>query len=198
MGGRTGVLLVVLAVLAACEDAVAPGGEIFEGVAFTWDGGGEHRSSGPPSFEDGAVLSGEFAVAFPDSVGGLVMASFHPREGTKGNLFILQLVERGTGTFGPCGTSQECHGRFLEDLDPEDLSVLPGYWEITDGSVTIDVDGPGRLRGSFTDFVLSGPGDAGGVREIEEGTFDVPLLGAEQGADIMRCFIRRLTGGSCG
>ena len=195
MGHRIVIGITLAALLAACEEATAPEAA-FDGLAFVWDGGSEHRSRGTPSFQSEGVLSGQFAVAFPDTVGGLVLASFHPREGRRGDLFILQVTERGVGVTWPCAPSSQCHGRFLEDVDPEDLSVVPQAWEITDGRVSIEVDGPDRVRGRLTDLVLSVPGDEPG-REIEEGTFDVPLLSGEDGADIMRCFLRRLTGGSC-
>lgn len=42
--------------------------------------------------QGGAVAATTFAIAFPDSVSGLVISGFQLREGTRGDLFILQLT----------------------------------------------------------------------------------------------------------
>lgn len=187
------------AAFAACEHSTGPSpGPSHEGLSLVWEDGAEVRSTGAPTFAGDDIRGVEFAVAFPDSVGGLVVAGFRPTDGTRGDLFVLQLVEGRAGEFGPCRPSQDCHGRLLEGLDPEDAGVVPDYWEVTDGAVTVDLYAGGRLSGSLEGVALTGPGDGEAVRSIDRGAFDVPMLSDEEGAEIMRCFLKRLTGGECG
>ncbi len=214
----TVVLLLAVLASAACDDPATPGSMAATGVNFTYLGGPSYAADGVPDFEGGDVGAGTFAIAFPDSVGGLVLSSFQKGDGTRGDLFILQLTVERTGDFGPCGVRRDshgevvalaervggtgsrswiggdCHGRLLENIDAENLQSLDAAWEIASGIVQVTEAGPERVVGSFKGLTLAGDD---GFRTIDSGTFDLPLLSAQQGVDIMQCFLTRLTGGSC-
>ncbi|MFO7894513.1 MAG: hypothetical protein R6U63_12330 [Longimicrobiales bacterium] len=182
--------------LVGCSDASGPGEPEGpdDGVNFTWDGGTYH-AAGLPSFSGQEIEPETFAIAFPDSVGGLVVSGFERKEGTVGDLFIIQLVQRATGTF-TCGVGQNCHGRILEGVDATDLQSVQTYWEIESGTVTVDTLTDDHIVGHFDGLVLGDDG-TGATRSIENGTFDLELLSEADGVDIMRCFLTRVTGGTC-
>lgn len=188
------VLLLAVFLVAACDDPATPGPNPESGVTFTYQGGTTYAADGAPDLQDGAVAAGTFAIAFPDSVGGLVISGFQLRDGTRGDLFILQLTTARTGDFGPCGVGADCHGRLLENIDAEDLQSLDAAWEIEGGTVQVTEAGPQRVVGSFQDLTLT---DGDESRAVDSGTFDLPLMSQQDGIDIMQCFLTRLTGGSC-
>ena len=194
-----GTLLLAAAMtgLVACEDGTGPETPDVPRVAFTWADGAEYEAEGEPVFEGGDVAAEAFAIAFADSVGGLAITSFRETEGTRGDLFVLQITDLDEGEFGPCGTGGECHGRVLEDVDAANLADVGAFWEIVSGSVTLDEAGPERVTGSFTDLVLERVDGTAPDRTIESGTFDLPLLSDEEGVEIMECLLERATGGAC-
>jgi hypothetical protein len=64
-------------VLVACADGAGPaGGEVGEGVRLAFEDGHSHVAAGDPTFGAGGLEAATFAIAFPDSVGGLVITSF--------------------------------------------------------------------------------------------------------------------------
>jgi hypothetical protein len=188
------VTIATAAALAGCSEAAGPESP-GDGLDFSWEGGA-HHAAGLPSFSGQEIEPETFAIAFPDSVGGLVVASFELEEGTVGDLFILQLVQRATGTF-TCGLGHDCHGRILEGIDAANLQSVETYWEIESGSVTVETLTADRVAGHFDDLLLVA-GDAGPTRTVDSGTFDLELLSEADGVDIMRCFLTRVTGGTCG
>lgn len=183
---------------AACSDPTTPplpqGGD---GLQFTDEQGHQFAAVGYPGFTDGSVDASTFAIAFPDSVGGLVISSFDANEGTRGDLFILQLTENRTGDFPVCGSSHPCHGRLLVGIDAANLSDVREAWELTSGSVTITSIGGGTLAGTFTEFVYTRSHDSGETRRVSSGSFEVPLLDEQQARGAMECFLASATGGSC-
>jgi hypothetical protein len=181
-------------VVSSCRDAVVePEPRPGNGLSLTYADGSEYDAAGMPTFQGIEVSAATFAVAFPDSVGGLVLAGFRQGEGSRGDLFILQLRGQREGHFGPCGIGGDCYGTLLEDIDAQNLQDIGAYWTMTDGSVQVDGAGPERVSGSLADVVLQRQDDAAD-RTIRDGTFDVPLLSEEETVDIMQCFLRRLTG----
>jgi hypothetical protein len=184
-----------MALFSGCgDDGTGPGDVGAAGLFMTYVGGGGYEASGMPSFNGNDVAAGTFAIAFEDSIGGLAITSFEQTEGTRGNLFILQLTDRRTGTFSPCGVTQECHGRLLEGIDADSLQVVDMAWEIAGGSVQVDDAGPTRVTGSFSNLVLQAQDTTLDDRTVESGTFDLLLLPKDEGEAIMRCFLKRATG----
>ena len=190
---RLGTALAVAAALGGCSEATGPDG-IDEGVNLAWEGG-THRASGAPSFSGQEVDAETFAIAFADSLGGVVVASFELKQGTTGDLFILQLVEAATGTFD-CGPGNDCHGRLLEGIDATNPQSVETYWEIEAGTATVETLTDDRITGELEQVVLL-DGDTGATRPILTGTFDLEILTESDGVDILRCFLARITGGSC-
>ena len=178
---------------AACSDGTGPGTP--EGLQLTFAEGGTHTAQGEPSFAGGQLGAGTFALAFADSVGGLVITSFQVTDGSVGDLFVLQINEVAVGTWGPCRVGGDCHGRILEGLDREDLQSPPVHWEMIDGEVVVEALVEGRITGRLSDLTFEGA--EGTTRAVESGTFDLPLLSHAEGIAIMQCFLASVTGGSC-
>ena len=195
------IMLSASAALAAagCSDPTTPPlAHESDGLQFTDQNGHRFAAVGYPSFTDGSVNASTFAVAFPDSLGGLVISSFEVTEGTRGDLFILQLTENRTGEFAMCADSEPCHGRLLVGIDAENPSDVRERWELTGGSVTITSNGGGTLAGTFQNFVYTRSDDTGGrTTLVGSGSFEVPLLGEQQARGAMACFLARAIGGSC-
>lgn len=197
LAASLGLSLAALLTLTGCDDPTDPPGGTEEGIHLTYSDGGSYQTAGPPQITGGELDAADFAIAFPDSTGGLVIATFQGTEGTRGDLFILQFVEQRTGTFQDCGLGGDCHGRILEGIDAADLSDVEAYWEITGGSVTLDEAGPDRVSGSVSDLLLLLEPDGLATRTIQDGTFDLALLSEDEGVAVMECFLTRVTGGSC-
>jgi len=170
--------------LAGCGDSptglmTEPGGS---SLTLNYSDGGRYQASGTPSVDGGQVSASTFAVAFRDSVGGVVITGFQQTDGTRGDLFVLQLTDTRTGTFGPCGANEECHGRIVGDFDAQTRRSTGGpYYEIVSGSVQVDQAGPDRLKGSITDLVLQAQDSIRPDRTVESGTFDLQLLSDQEG-----------------
>jgi hypothetical protein len=183
--------------LTACDDPTDPPMGTEEGIDLTFSDGASYQTAGPPQITGGELDAADFAIAFPDSTGGLVIATFQKTEGTRGDLFILQFVQQRTGTFEDCGLGGDCHGRILESIDAANLSDLQAYWEITAGTVMLDEAGPDRVSGSVSGLVLAQQPDGIATRTIQEGSFDLALLSEDEGIGVMECFLTRVTGGTC-
>ena len=206
MKRRGGLAVLVAAAgmvaLGGCQDSTVGPDETQPdaGLAMSFSEGGQYQADGLPSFDGSDVAPGTFAVAFADSIGGLVMTGFSKTMGTRGDLFILQLLNLRAGDFGPCSIvgGGGCHGRLLEDIDAAKLQDVGATWEIVDGSVQVDNAGPDRVSGSFSGLMLESR-DGTATRTVDGGTFDLPLLSDAEGSSIMRCFLARVTGASsCG
>lgn len=178
-----------------CSDSMTGSIDVPAGaLAMQYAEGGGYEASGAPVFSGSELSPGTFATAFPDSVGGLTITAFARTNGTRGDLFILQLGDRRKGTFSPCSMFDECRGRLLEDIDAQDLQDVARAWEITGGSVQVDMLGSDRVQGSFAGIVIQSQDGAAETRTVQNGTFDLPLLSEEEGVDIMQCFLARATG----
>lgn len=190
------MLLVVGAVVATACDGTGPEDRI-EGVELAFGDGGAYVAAGAPQFVGGEVAGETFAIAFADSVGGLVITSFQVTDGTRGDLLVLQLGSVAEGTFEPCGAGQECHGRILQGLDPENLDIAPAFFELAGGSVTISELEEERVAGSMADLEFLPTEDGSEPLTVSSGAFDLPLLSHDEGIAIMQCFLVRVTGGTC-
>lgn len=170
-------------VLAGCGDSVAsPAVQGASRLTLNYSDGGQYEASGTPTVEAGDIAGGTFAVAFRDSLGGLVITSFQQQNGTQGDLFVLQLTESRTGSFGPCGPSQDCHGRMLGDFSALTRQANGGaYWEIVSGTVQVDEVGPDRLKGSVSDLLMQAQDSIRPDRTIQSGSFDLQLLSDQKG-----------------
>lgn len=190
------VVLIAAGGLAAagCADPTTPTPDDTDGIQLTL-GAGQFSSAGYPSFSDNDVDADDFAVAFPDSLGGLVIAGFQLDEGTRGDLFILQLVELRTGEAIPCGTMNDCHGRVLVGMDAANVADFDEVWTLENGSVTITHANSTTVTGTFQGFVFTG--DGGAQLPASGGSFEVSVLSEVQGREIMTCFLARATGGTC-
>jgi hypothetical protein len=194
---RASVIVLIAAgglAAAGCADPTTPTPDDTEGIQLPMAAGG-FSSTGFPSFSNNDVDADDFAVAFPDSLGGLVIAGFRLDEGTRGDLFILQLVELRTGEVIPCGTMNDCHGRMLVGIDAANVADIDEIWTLANGSVTITHANSATVAGTFQTLVFTG--DGGAQLLAFGGTFEVSVLSESQGRDIMACFLARATGGTC-
>jgi hypothetical protein len=192
------VLVAAVLVTTACSDPTSPLLPETDGLAFTDAHGRAFASAGFPSFSQGDVAAVAFAVAFPDSLGGLVIAGFDHAGGTRGDLFVLQLSDDEPALFQGCGDAVgECHGRLLLDIDAANVADYSELWELIDGSVTIAASGSDVVAGTFSGFVYAGPNDAETALHVEAGSFEVPLLSEAAGREIMQCFLARAAGETC-
>lgn len=195
---RIALVAVGLIAAAGCSDPTVPSPpDASEGLQFTDDRGREFASVGYPNFSGGALDASDFAVAFPDSVGGLVISSFEATEGSRGNLFILQLTENRTGNFDSCGVvGEECHGRLLLGIDADNVVDVDETWTLVGGAVSITQNAGAEVIGTFTDLIFEGP-DAESDLVVSAGSFSVPLLAENDGRAILDCFLTQATGGTC-
>jgi hypothetical protein len=194
---RTSIIALIAAVglaAAGCTDPTTPTPDDTDGIQLPM-AAGQFSSAGSPSFSENDVEADDFAVAFPDSLGGLVIAGFQLDEGTRGDLFILQLIELRTGEAIQCGTMNDCHGRMLVGIDAANVADIDEIWTLTNGSVTITHANSATVAGTFQSLVFTG--DGGAQLLAFGGTFEVSVLSESQGRDIMTCFLARATGGTC-
>lgn len=204
----TGAMLVTLLSVSGCDDdgTVAPP-EQLPGLEFSFAGdrSGTYQSDGrlPTIAADGLPEFGSWAVARPDSLGGLVIAGFDgevggfgPLDNGLGDVFILQLDDIREGTFEPCGifANGGCHGRFFVGVVLADLATVQDAFEITDGSVEIVEASASRIRGSFDATFTS----ADGTRTITvvDGVIDVPFSNNLSVANGVACLARNLVEGT--
>lgn len=199
---RYATIGLVLFTLGACgegpaEPSADPQDPEFEGVDFGIPEGtaGAHSAAGEPADVD-SLLDREFAIAMPDSLGGLVIVSYD--EDTR-NVFILQVRSADPSDYA-CGTitsAMPCHGRYLEGVRDEDGGIqVDGRLALTTGDVTLDEVGPERLTGSFAGLLERTDGSGTDAIEIEDGRIDVdyrtdPLMG-----ESLTCLIQLMVDGT--
>lgn len=203
--GRTSARLSALAmgvalVLAACTpDATQPGDDPGLGVDFGVAAGtpGAHKAQGDPA-STGDILGSEFAVALPDSVGGLVVVSY---DAESSDLFILQVqaVTAGTYACAPVTEGPPCHGRFLENVRTEgDQLLVDGQLDVIEGSIDLLTVGPDRLTATFQARLERSFGDGEPVEiVVQDGTIDVPWVAQGLTDGRLTCLIG-LTGATPG
>jgi hypothetical protein len=187
-----------LASASACSDdpaAPLPGGD---GLSFRMSGdvSAEYHASGSPGVRaDGLPLAGSFAAAFPDSLGGLVIAGYQ-KNGATGDVFILQLHSTSPGQYGPCTLNGEsgCHGRLFLGVNPGTLQLSGGAYRIVGGTVTLTAAAGQRVEGSM-DLSLQ---NADGTRTmtVSAGTIDVPLSSTGTASNGVACLARNLEAGT--
>ncbi len=188
------LLWVVFPLVGGCGDDGPAGPGRVEGISFTFSGdtsgtyvaGGSMRvdSTGVPEFGNWAIQ------AQPDSLGGLVIASFRPTADPKGDLFVLQLDQRRLGPSTPCEPNGACHGRVFFGFH---AAQFDDYFEIVSGTITIDELGNGRLKGTFQFTARDQGGTGTRTLVVNDGVFDVPVGDAAQSRAV-RCAI---AGGAC-
>lgn len=184
--------------LYACDDDAPTETGDESGLEFTYDGG-SYRSEGMPAIgQDGLPEIGSWAVARADSLGGLVIAGFQPTEGSKGDLFILQLHPIRTGEFSPCGVVgvPDCHGRFIVGVDKEDFAAVDAYYEITSGSVTLSEASTSRVAGTFSAVFTRLDDGSGDTFTVDDGVIDVPFSSDVSLANGLACLARNLEDGT--
>ncbi len=171
-------LFALAALLVACDDD-STGIETPSDLGFSFSGvtSGTYEATGTPGVDaDGRPEFGSWAImAEPDSVDGVVIASFRTTEDPRGDLFVLQLASLQTGEFTPCEPNADCHGRIFFGVNTDDFTDYDYYFEIVSGSVTIAEIGAGRLRGSFQFNALDQGGAGSDTITVDDGEFDVPF-----------------------
>jgi len=191
-------LLTAFAVVGCGDDEVTqPADE--SGVEFTYGGdrSGSYASEGVPTIGSGGLPEvGSWAIARPDSVGGMVIAAFEPSGETTGDLFILQLHPIGTGEFSPCNINagEGCHGRLIIGVNTDDFTVVEDWFEITSGSVTLTEVSDTRVRGTFS--VTLEDLDGSQTITVDDGVIDVPFSNDQQLGHGLACLARNLRDGT--
>ena len=196
-------LLLVAALAAGCEGdggPTEPGGGTPAGLSFTLQGAQTrpHQSSGNATVDSrGIPTFGSWAVARPDSLGGLVIAGFQPNDGATGDLFILQLSPRRTGDF-TCNEhgTEGCHGRTFLGVSPQALTVAGGTWVVTAGSVSISEASDTRVKGTMSLTLKNVRGPE--TLTITGGTIDVAYSASTTLANGIACLARNLASGQNG
>lgn len=169
------------------------------GLEFTYGGDrtGSYASEGVPTIGSGGLPEvNSWAIARPDSLGGMVIAAFEPSGETTGDLFILQLHPIGTGEFTPCNifTGEGCHGRLIIGVDIEDLTAVEDWFEIVSGSVTLSEASDTRVRGTFS--VTLENQDGSQTITVDDGVIDVPFSSDQQLGHGLSCLARNLRDGT--
>lgn len=189
-------LLVAFALTACDEGTTAPddGAPTPIGVDFGLAVGdfGNHHGEGLPA--SGAPLAGGFAVAFPDSLGGLVVLSYDDRSS---DLFILQVSSATPGTFdcGPVTTGSPCHGRLFENVrEVGEMVQVDGQLDITEGTLELREVGPDDVEGSFSASLVRTAGSGESSLTIINGSIFVDLLEKPGESGGLACLIRLAMG----
>lgn len=171
-------------------DAPAPDGIDFGLAAGT--AGAHYADRSLPA--EGAPLAGEFAVAIPDSLGGLVLLSYDQETS---DLFILQVAEMEIGTYG-CGPVEEgstCHARLFENVREEGGIVeVDGRLDLATGSLTLGGVGPDDVRGSFQAHFERSAGEGTPSIDVFHGTILVYLLEGPVESGGLACLVELAAG----
>ncbi|MGD8699768.1 MAG: hypothetical protein PVJ43_10785 [Gemmatimonadales bacterium] len=191
-------LLAMFAFVGCSEDEPTEPAE-GSGLDFTYGGdrSGSYTSEGVPSIGSGGLPEVDsWAIARPDSLGGMVIAAFEPGGETTGDLFILQLHPIGTGEFTPCNINagEGCHGRLIIGVDIEDFTVVEEWFEIASGSVTLTEASSTRVRGTFS-ITLENL-DQTQTITVTDGVIDVPFSNDPQLSHGLSCLARNLRDGT--
>lgn len=189
--------LMLLSALVACNDATGPDEAPTPlGVDFGFALGDpfNHHAQGPLSSID-SPLQSEFAVAFPDSVGGFVLVSY---DADGSNLFILQGLTAATGEVacGPVEEGAACHARLFENVRIEDgIALVDGRFDLVEGTLTLTLVGPDELGGTFEARMdRTSPEGTPQSFQIVNGTVRVDYLDEQVASGGLGCLIA-LTGG---
>jgi hypothetical protein len=186
------------ALLAGCDSDNINEPDAPPGIRFDQSGArtGAYAAAGEPADDPGAILRSQFAAAFPDSVGGLVIIGYQPTSQGKGDLFILQ-APREAKSFECTFYSTPCHGRLLAGVTGSDHATVERWFAIVSGSLRLNQIGPERVRGTFDVTLESQDGQS--TMSVKNGTFDVRYHSRPVTDGALACLLS-LTGagvGSC-
>ena len=198
---REMLAVVAIAGMLGCEggEALLPLAE-GDGITFRYAGAasGSHESVGEVRVGgDGFPAAGDWAIARPDSLGGLVIAGFESTGESTGNLFVLQIPDQEARQY-TCtlhGTDGGCHGSLFLGVDLEDPAAAGEVFQVVSGSATIAELGSGRLRGSFTLELREG-GEGGATLQVSEGELDLEFDDDVTLANGIACLARNLMEGT--
>lgn len=193
-----GALVLVILAGTACEsdpispsdEAPTPAGIDFGLAEGTF--GALHADQKQPAA--GAPLTDEFAVAVPDSVGGLVLLGY---DITTSNLFILQVASTREGTYecGPVTNATPCHARYFENVQEESGVVqVDGRLDLATGHLVLDEVGPDQVAGTFEAHFQRTAGEGDSTADVENGTILVDLLEGPVENGGLACLVRLTTG----
>ena len=195
---RLSHLLLLVTVTACSDSATSPVDNNDNELTFTASGLQPFEANGTQ--DPNNVLAGSFAIAFADSLQGLVAIGYSPTD-SAGDVLILQFP-RQSGTYA-CGLAAPCHGRLLAGVrlfqHPDGYTgwTTQRHFEIQSGTVTAAQVGPTRLRGTFNATLL--PSDGGAAIQINDGKIDVDYNstppGPGQSMRGVECLLR-LSGGA--
>lgn len=193
------IALLAIFAFAGCGDDEPTDPAEGSGLDFTYGGdrSGSLTSEGVPNIGSGGLPEVDsWAIARPDSLGGMVIAAFEPSGETAGDLFILQLHPIGTGVFTPCdiNAGEGCHGRLIIGVDLEDFTAVEDWFEITSGSVTLTEASSTRVRGTFS-ITLENL-DQTQTITVTDGVIDVPFSNDPQLSHGLSCLARNLSNGT--
>lgn len=196
---RIAPLLLIVALSACGDDATSPTDDAPapDGISFGMEEGtfgALYADRQLPSAE--APLADEFAVAVPDSVGGLVFLGY---DGGTSNLFILQVSSTSAGTFacGPVTAAAACHARLFENVREEGgLVEVDGRLDLTTGSLTLSEVGPDVVTGAFEAHFERTVGEGGETIDVVDGTILVDLLPGPVEGGSLGCLVKLATGGT--
>jgi hypothetical protein len=200
-------------VLPACHEATPPTANEPGWIKLT--GTRSFEASGSPAFEGQTIVPSTFAVAVADSVAGAYILAFDQKGSDRGDLFVLAVDARRTGTFSPCGERTRidnpdgstlilpgpCSGHLTEGVALVDrmVSSSAGHWQIMDGTVVVET-ADRRLIGSVVNLRLDGFSAHRGVSGpllITEGSFDLPLLTGKAAERMAYCFVEEALNKPC-
>lgn len=142
----------------------------------------------------GGVLDQPFAVAVPDSLGGLVLIGY---DAQRSDLLIMQVGSTAADSYecGPVTAGAPCHGRYFENVRMSDGVVeVDGRLDLSTGTLVLEGTGSGRVTGSFDGTLERSSGTGPGPLIIQQGRIDVPLLDPMLARGGLDCLIRLTTG----
>lgn len=185
--------------LTACSDGTGPGQPTPDGIDFGLAQGAFgafYADRQGPSAAD--PLTGEFAVAVPDSVGGLVLLAY---DAGASNLFILQVAADGEGSYmcGPVESGAACHARIFENVrEVNGLVQVDGRLDLTTGSLTLSEIDAASVAGSFQAHFERTSGEGEASFDVAHGTILVDLLpGSVEDAGLQCLVVLAVGGTSC-
>ena len=193
--------LLVMGVLAGCGEGetLLPNEGDPSGIAFHYSGteSGTHESGGDVQVgSDGLPAAGSWAIARPDSLGGLVIAGFEATGPGTGDLFILQIPDQAERAYACTlhGIDDGCHGRLFLGVSLADPAATDGVYVVVSGSVSLTELSDDRLRGSFS-LGLAESGEGTATLEIDQGEMDLPYAEDVTLANGIACLARNLVEG---
>ena len=173
-GPFTACLVAASALIARCAPTDVHRALPPRGVAF--DVGGHataYSASGLPRRDArGSILGAGFAIARPDSFGGVTVLAFQPTGTEVGDLFVLQAPLR-PGTYACTDAATECVGSYLVGVRNMETVSRARQFRVTAGSLTVQRTHRNRLAATFR-LMLRATDGSGTTIRLENGTVQVP------------------------